>query len=109
MFTAYFMTKIWDVSFTVNGFLAGLVAITCPCYWVSPTGSIILGGIAGVIVVFGVELLEWLRIDDPIGAVPVHGICGICSPAASSGQRVRSLLTTAHRLPAFSTTAASRC
>jgi Amt family ammonium transporter len=77
MFTAYFMNKIWDVSFTVNGFLAGLVAITCPCYWVSPTGAIILGGIAGVIVVYGVELLEYLRIDDPIGAVPVHGICGI--------------------------------
>jgi Amt family ammonium transporter len=77
MFTAYLMTKVWDVSFTVNGFLAGLVAITCPCYWVTPTGAIILGGIAGVIVVFGVELLEWLRIDDPIGAVPVHGICGI--------------------------------
>ncbi|HEV2645049.1 MAG TPA: ammonium transporter [Acidobacteriaceae bacterium] len=77
MFTAWFMTKKWDVSFTVNGFLAGLVAITCPCYWVSPTGAIILGGVAGVIVVFGVELLEWLRIDDPIGAVPVHGICGI--------------------------------
>ncbi|MDP9049270.1 MAG: ammonium transporter [Acidobacteriota bacterium] len=77
MFTAYLMTKVWDVSFTVNGFLAGLVAITCPCYWVSPTGAIVLGGIAGVIVVFGVELLEWLRIDDPIGAVPVHGICGI--------------------------------
>jgi ammonium transporter, Amt family len=53
------------------------VAITCPCYWVSPTGAILLGGIAGVIVVFGVELLEYLRIDDPIGAVPVHGICGI--------------------------------
>jgi Amt family ammonium transporter len=77
MFTAYFMNKIWDVSFTVNGFLAGLVAITCPCYWVSPTGAILLGGIAGVIVVYGVELLEYLRIDDPIGAVPVHGICGI--------------------------------
>jgi ammonium transporter, Amt family len=77
MFTAYFMNKIWDVSFTVNGFLAGLVAITCPCYWVSPTGAILLGGIAGIIVVFGVELLEYLRIDDPIGAVPVHGICGI--------------------------------
>jgi Amt family ammonium transporter len=77
MFTAYFMTKKWDISFTVNGFLAGLVAITCPCYWVSPTGSIILGAIAGVIVVGGVELLEYLRIDDPIGAVPVHGICGI--------------------------------
>ncbi|HEX7962279.1 MAG TPA: ammonium transporter [Terriglobales bacterium] len=74
---AYILSKKWDVSFTVNGFLAGLVAITCPCYWVSPTGAILLGGIAGFIVVAGVELLEWLRIDDPIGAVPVHGICGI--------------------------------
>lgn len=74
---AYVLSKKWDVSFTVNGFLAGLVAITCPCYWVSPTGAILLGGVAGVVVVAGVELLEWLRIDDPIGAVPVHGICGI--------------------------------
>jgi len=77
MAAAYMMSKKWDVSFTVNGFLAGLVAITCPCYWVSPTGAILLGGIAGVVVVLGVELLEWLRIDDPIGAVPVHGMCGI--------------------------------
>ncbi len=77
MAVAYSMNKNWDISFTVNGFLAGLVAITCPCYWVSPTGSILLGGIAGVIVVLGAELLEYLRIDDPIGAVPVHGICGI--------------------------------
>src|SRR5271155_1599811 len=74
---AYMISKKWDVSFTVNGFLAGLVAITCPCYWVSPTGAILLGGIAGFIVVAGVELLEYLRIDDPIGAVPVHGMCGI--------------------------------
>ncbi len=77
MFYAYLSCKKWDVSFTVNGFLAGLVAITCPCYWVSPVGAVLLGGVAGVIVVAGVELLEWLRIDDPIGAVPVHGICGI--------------------------------
>jgi Amt family ammonium transporter len=77
MFYAYLFSKKWDVGFTVNGFLAGLVAITCPCYWVSPTGSIILGGVAGVLVVLGVELLEYLRIDDPIGAVPVHGLCGI--------------------------------
>jgi Amt family ammonium transporter len=74
---AYTFAKKWDVSFTVNGFLAGLVAITCPCYWVSPTGAILLGGVAGVVVVAGVEMLEWLRIDDPIGAVPVHGMCGI--------------------------------
>src|SRR6266571_1579916 len=77
MIYAYIPNRKWDVSFTVNGFLAGLVAITCPCYWVSPTGAILLGGVAGVIVVAGDELLEWLRIDDPIGAVPVHGICGI--------------------------------
>ena len=77
MFYAYIWTRKWDVSFTVNGFLAGLVAITCPCYWVSPAGAIMLGGVAGVVVVAGVELLEWLRIDDPIGAVPVHGMCGI--------------------------------
>ncbi len=77
MFVAFPMTKKWDLGFTVNGFLAGLVAITCPCYWVNPTGAIILGAVAGVIVVLGVELLEWLRIDDPIGAVPVHGLAGI--------------------------------
>src|SRR4029077_9722613 len=77
MFWAFKSSKKWDAGFTTNGFLAGLVAITCPCYWVSPTGAILLGGVAGVLVVLGVELLEWLRIDDPIGAVPVHGLCGI--------------------------------
>jgi Amt family ammonium transporter len=77
MFWAYRSSKTWDVSFTVNGFLAGLVAITCPCYWVSPLGAVLLGGVAGVVVVLGVEFLEWIRIDDPIGAVPVHGFCGI--------------------------------
>ena len=44
----YMMTKKWDAGYTTNGFLAGLVAITCPCYWVSPTGAVLLGGIAGV-------------------------------------------------------------
>src|SRR5499427_3485576 len=87
---AFVLSKKWDVSFTVNGFLAGLVAITCPCYWVSPVGAILLGGVAGVLVVMGVEFLEWLRIDDPIGAVPVHGFCGIWGTLAlglfASGQ-----------------------
>ncbi len=77
MVAAWLPSKKWDVSFTVNGFLAGLVAITCPCYWVSPSGSVAIGAIAGVVVYLGVELLEHLRIDDPIGAVPVHGMCGI--------------------------------
>lgn len=67
----------FDIGYTINGFLAGLVAITCPCYWVSPLGSIILGFIAGLLVYVGINLLEWFRIDDPVGAVTVHGINGI--------------------------------
>ncbi len=95
MFYAYPQTKKWDLGFTVNGFLAGLVAITCPCYWVTPTGAVILGAVAGVIVVMGVNLLEYLRIDDPIGAVPVHGFAGIWGTlslglfASGSVRRVR--------------------
>src|SRR5580693_3250685 len=77
MFYLYPRNKVWDCGITVNGFLAGLVAITCPCYWVSPTGAIILGAVAGIVCVYGVDLMEWLRIDDPVGAWPVHGACGI--------------------------------
>jgi Amt family ammonium transporter len=77
LFFIFPRNKVWDAGMTVNGFLAGLVAITCPCYWVSPLGAILIGAIAGVIVVLGIDLLEYLRVDDPVGAVPVHGICGI--------------------------------
>ncbi|CAN5658657.1 ammonium transporter [soil metagenome] len=69
--------KTWDLGMALNGFLGGLVAITAPCYWVSPLGAVIIGAIAGVIVPLGIDLLEHLRIDDPIGAVPVHMLCGI--------------------------------
>jgi Amt family ammonium transporter len=77
VFFIYGRSKVWDPGSITNGFLAGLVAITAPCYWVSPFGSVMIGGIAGVIVILGVDLLEYLRIDDPIGAVPVHMINGI--------------------------------
>jgi Amt family ammonium transporter len=77
VFLMYFRIGKWDAGAITNGFLAGLVAITCPCYWVSPTGACALGLVAGIIVILGVELLEFLRIDDPIGAWPVHGLCGI--------------------------------
>ncbi len=77
LFYVYPRNKVWDCGITVNGFLAGLVAITAPCYWVTPPAAIAIGAIAGVLVVLAVDALEWLRIDDPIGAVPVHGVCGI--------------------------------
>jgi Amt family ammonium transporter len=70
-------SRKWDLGMTINGFLGGLVAITAPCYWVSPTAAIVIGGVAGVIVPLGVDLLEHVRVDDPIGAVAVHGFAGI--------------------------------
>lgn len=76
-FFLYLRIKKWDCAIITNGFLAGLVAITCPCYWVSPTGACILGAVAGVLVVLGIDLLEFLRIDDPIGAWPVHALNGL--------------------------------
>lgn len=77
VFFVYARTKVWDAGSITNGFLAGLVAITAPCYWVSPFGSVMIGFVAGVIVIYVVDLLEHLRIDDPIGAVPVHMANGI--------------------------------
>src|SRR5580693_6116462 len=77
VFFMYFRVKKWDAGAITNVFLARLVAITCPCYWVSPFGACCLGLVAGIVVILGVDLLEYLRIDDPIGAWPVHGICGI--------------------------------
>ena len=67
----------FDTGFALNGMLAGLVAITCPCYWVSPLGSVLIGLVAGLVVFGGIYLLEYLRIDDPVGAVSVHGFAGI--------------------------------
>ena len=77
LFYAYARVGKWDLGITTNGFLAGLVAITCPCYWVSPTGAFFIGLVAGVLVIWAIDALEYVRIDDPIGAVPVHLVCGI--------------------------------
>ena len=66
-----------DVSMTLNGSLAGLVAITAGCDTVTPMGAAIIGILAGFIVVFGIEFVDKkLKIDDPVGAVGVHGLCG---------------------------------
>jgi ammonium transporter, Amt family len=66
-----------DITMACNGMLAGLVAITAPCAFVSPTASVIIGVIAGLVVCGGVLFNERiLKIDDPCGAISVHGYCG---------------------------------
>jgi len=81
MMTALFVVwKMWgkpDPSMAVNGSLAGLVAITAPCAFVTPWAAVIIGGIAGVLVVYSVIFIERkLKIDDPVGASSVHGVNG---------------------------------
>jgi Amt family ammonium transporter len=71
------VTKKPDLPTTLNGVLAGLVAITAPCAYVTPLWSIVIGLVAGVIVVYGAIWLEKLKIDDPVSAVPVHLMNGI--------------------------------
>ncbi|MDO5299982.1 MAG: ammonium transporter [Clostridia bacterium] len=66
-----------DVSMTLNGTLAGLVAITAGCDVVTPAGAALIGIIAGFVVVFGIEFIDQvIKVDDPVGAVGVHGLCG---------------------------------
>ena len=70
-------TKKWDVGMMLNGCLAGLVAITAPCAWVEAWAAVVIGLIAGALVVLGVYFWEGRGIDDPVGAVSVHGINGV--------------------------------
>jgi Amt family ammonium transporter len=66
-----------DLGMSINGLLAGLVAITAPCAYVTVGSSLIIGVLAGLLVVFAVKLLDKLKIDDPVGAVPVHLFNGV--------------------------------
>jgi Amt family ammonium transporter len=77
------MIYIWmqykkpTLSMTLNGALAGLVAVTAGCDAVSPGGAFIIGILAGILVVFSVEFFDKIaKIDDPVGAISVHGVCG---------------------------------
>ena len=66
-----------DISMSCNGMLAGLVAITAPCAFVAPWAAVVIGIIAGLVVCYSVEWFDQkLRIDDPCGAISVHGMCG---------------------------------
>ncbi len=66
-----------DLTLIMNGVLAGLVAITAPCAFVSPVEAIFIGAIGGIIMIEGVRFLDKIKVDDPVGAFPVHGMCGI--------------------------------
>lgn len=77
MCVTWFRYKKPDVSMTLNGVLAGLVAITAGCDVVSPVGAAVIGIVAGVVIVFAVEFFDKVvKIDDPVGAISVHGVCG---------------------------------
>ncbi|PNU20348.1 ammonium transporter [Geothermobacter hydrogeniphilus] len=72
-----------DIGMTCNGALAGLVGITAGCANVSPASAVIIGLVAGVLVLFSVLFFEKIRIDDPVGAVSVHGVCGVWGTLAA--------------------------
>jgi ammonium transporter, Amt family len=77
MFVWYLIFKKPDVTMACNGMLAGLVAITAPCAFVSPNSAVVIGILAGVLVCFGVLFNERvIKVDDPCGAITVHGYCG---------------------------------
>ena len=69
--------KNFDLTMFMNGVLGGLVGITAGADQMGPTSAILIGAIAGVILVLGISLLDKLKLDDPVGAIPVHLICGI--------------------------------
>lgn len=74
---AYLRTRSFDLSMMINGCLAGLVGITAPCAFVSDISSVIIGLIAGALVVIFVEVFDSFKIDDPVGATSVHLVCGV--------------------------------
>ena len=84
MMAAWFKFGKPDVGMTLNGVLAGLVAITSPCATVTPLGALIIGAVAGVLVVFAVLFFDKIKIDDPVGAVSVHGVCGMWGTLAAA-------------------------
>lgn len=77
MFLAWKLFGKPDLTMTMNGALAGLVAITAPCAFVLPIESLIIGLIGGILVVLGTVFLDKVHVDDPVGAVPVHALNGI--------------------------------
>jgi ammonium transporter, Amt family len=93
MFLVWARTGKWDLVFTLNGSLAGLVAITAGCAFVMPGSAIIIGLVGGILVYFAVGFVENLKIDDPVGAFSVHGVCGVWGTIAIGLFADKSILT----------------
>jgi Amt family ammonium transporter len=89
--TSWVVIKKPDLSMMLNGAIAALVAITAACAFVAPWAALVIGFVAGVIVVLGVLLVERLRIDDPIGALAAHGMAGVWGTLALGFLTVPSL------------------
>ncbi|MFZ1982822.1 MAG: ammonium transporter [Desulfatitalea sp.] len=83
LFTSWLKFGKPDIGMTLNGTLAGLVAITAGCANVTPGSAIIIGGIGGVLVVFAVIFIDRLKIDDPVGAISVHAVNGVWGTLAA--------------------------
>ncbi len=81
---SWFMLKKPDLSMALNGILGGLVGITANADVISVTSALIIGFLAGVIVVFSIITLDKAKIDDPVGAISVHGVCGIWGTIATA-------------------------
>lgn len=81
-FTIYLMSKKYDLSMVLNGILAGLVGITAGADLMDPLDALLIGGIAGILVVFSIIAFDKLQLDDPVGALSVHLVCGIWGTTA---------------------------
>src|SRR5690606_1936295 len=79
---SWVLLKKPDLSMALNGILAGLVAITAGADVITPNLSVVTGAIGGVLVVLSILFLDRIRIDDPVGAVSVHGTCGLWGAVA---------------------------
>ena len=76
-FTAWFYLGKPDLSMVINGVLAGLVGVTAPCAFVTVPWAAVIGLVAGILVVFAVTIIDGMKVDDPVGAISVHGVCGV--------------------------------
>ena len=76
MFLKHWLTGGWNMSFILNGSLAGLVGITAGCAFVTPIGAVVIGLLSGAVLVYSMRFVEGIKIDDAVGAFSVHGACG---------------------------------